>query len=71
MKTVDWILSNHRKRGPFGLAGGGAGLAGRNCLRRRDGTELPLAGVDRCEAAAGDQVIIETPGGGGYGPPPD
>jgi 5-oxoprolinase (ATP-hydrolysing) len=65
------ILSNHREHGPFGLAGGAAGLAGRNRLRRADGTELTLRGVDRCEARAGDQIIIDTPGGGGYGPPRD
>jgi len=28
-----------------------------------------MTGTDRTELAAGDVFVIETPGGGGYGPP--
>jgi 5-oxoprolinase (ATP-hydrolysing) len=52
---------------PYGLAGGKAGALGRNQLQRADGTVVELAGITQLEAAAGDILLIETPGGGGYG----
>jgi 5-oxoprolinase (ATP-hydrolysing) len=63
------ILSNHRRIAPFGLAGGEPGATGRNRLRRADGTVLSLDATAAVDVAAGDVLIIETPGGGGYGPP--
>ena len=36
---------------------------------RADGSVEPLAGADVAQMAAGDAILIETPGGGGYGPP--
>jgi 5-oxoprolinase (ATP-hydrolysing) len=61
------ILSSHRTVAPFGLAGGEPGAIGRNRLVKADGSETLLAGQDQVEVAAGDSLIIETPGGGGYG----
>jgi 5-oxoprolinase (ATP-hydrolysing) len=61
------ILSNHRRVAPFGLAGGGDGATGRNRLLRADGTVVELPACASCEAGAGDELAIETPGGGGYG----
>jgi N-methylhydantoinase B/oxoprolinase/acetone carboxylase alpha subunit len=61
------VLSERRTRGAFGLAGGLRGLPGRNVLLRADGTEAELAGRAGFEAAAGDVLRIETPGGGGFG----
>jgi 5-oxoprolinase (ATP-hydrolysing) len=61
------ILSTHRIVPPFGLAGGGAGALGRNSIRRADGRIENLAGSDQSELEAGDTIIIETPGGGGFG----
>ena len=58
------ILSERRRRRPFGLAGGHPGAAGANLHNGR-----PLPGLARFRAAAGDRIRIETPGGGGYGPP--
>jgi 5-oxoprolinase (ATP-hydrolysing) len=58
------ILSERRARAPFGLAGGGPGRPGRNLYQ---GRELP--GSCSVEVAAGERLRIETPGGGGYGPP--
>jgi len=56
---------------PFGLAGGEPGAVGRNRLRRADGRMEELAAVDTRQADAGDAVIIDTPGGGGYGTAPE
>ena len=63
------ILSNRRRIAPFGLAGGGAGLAGRNWVERTDGAIDEFGATATVEMAAGDCFVIETPGGGGFGPP--
>jgi 5-oxoprolinase (ATP-hydrolysing) len=62
------ILSNRRRVAPQGLAGGAPGACGRNYVRRRDGRVEDLAATAAVELAAGDRFVIETPGGGGYGP---
>jgi 5-oxoprolinase (ATP-hydrolysing) len=61
------ILANHRRIAPFGLAGGGPGATGINRIERANGAVevLPAAAAARVEA--GDTVVIETPGGGGFG----
>jgi 5-oxoprolinase (ATP-hydrolysing) len=61
------VLSNHRRIAPFGLAGGGDGTPGRNRIQRRDGAREALAATATVVVDAGDVLIIETPGGGGYG----
>jgi 5-oxoprolinase (ATP-hydrolysing) len=61
------ILSNGRTRGAFGLAGGEAGAVGRNCVVRADGRLEELGHLGEVQMAPGDQFVIETPGGGGYG----
>ncbi len=63
------ILSNNRRVPPFGLAGGAPGKVGRNRVVRADGSEEELPGAAVTEMAAGDVFVIETPGGGGFGPP--
>ncbi len=63
------ILSQHRVSAPFGMAGGGDGAVGRQAIIRPDGTRRDLAGVDGCEVEPGDRLVLETPGGGGYGEP--
>jgi len=65
------ILSNRRRTAPFGLAGGSPGRPGRNAVIRRDGTVIELGPVADIALEAGDRVLIETPGGGGYGPAKD
>ncbi|MBY0442877.1 MAG: hydantoinase B/oxoprolinase family protein, partial [Mycobacteriaceae bacterium] len=62
------VLSGHRRVPPYGMAGGSAGALGRNLLHRADGSTLELSSCDCVELHAGDTLIIETPGGGGYGP---
>ena len=58
------LLTERRTRQPFGLAGGSPGAAGRNWV---DGHEVP--GKVTLDLAAGARLRLETPGGGGYGPP--
>ncbi len=61
------LITERRRHAPPGLAGGGSGAPGRNRLRHADGREeeLPSKFSGRCEA--GSVLIVETPGGGGYG----
>ncbi len=63
------ILASRRTVAPFGLAGGRDGAPGRQWVERADGRIEPLSGTDRADLAAGDVLVIETPGGGGYGAP--
>lgn len=63
------ILANRRRIPPYGCAGGSPGAPGRNWLERACGETVPLGSCDRVQAQAGDLVVIETPGGGGYGFP--
>ncbi len=53
---------------PWGLAGGGAAKSGRFLMRTDDGRETALP--EKCDQIAvgpGACLVIETPGGGGYG----
>ncbi|SDL29165.1 5-oxoprolinase (ATP-hydrolysing) [Catalinimonas alkaloidigena] len=61
------LLTQRRQTGPYGQAGGHAGQPGRQRVIRQDGTEEGLQGVDGRDLNAGDRVVIETPGGGGWG----
>ncbi|NGN62892.1 5-oxoprolinase [Streptomyces sp. A7024] len=63
------LLSGHRRVPPYGMAGGAPGALGRNAIERADGSVSALEGSDTQEAGAGDVLVIETPGGGGYGTP--
>jgi 5-oxoprolinase (ATP-hydrolysing) len=62
------ILSNGRTVPAFGLAGGLPGALGINRVERADGTREALGHIDSVEMKAGDVFVIETPGGGGFGP---
>ncbi|MDY7094250.1 MAG: hydantoinase B/oxoprolinase family protein [Acidobacteriota bacterium] len=66
------LLTQHRQAGPYGIEGGYPGTPGRQRLVRagaplEDAEEL--AGIDGREVEAGDRLILETPGGGGWGEP--
>jgi N-methylhydantoinase B len=63
------VLSERRKLRPYGLGGGQNGLPGKNILIRKK-KRRKLSGKTVFEAKAGDQLIIKTPGGGGWGEPP-
>ena len=61
------LLSDRRKRAPYGLHGGEDGKRGRACIIRTDGSEEELTSKGSWQMQAGDRVRIETPGGGGFG----
>jgi N-methylhydantoinase B len=58
------LLTERRRRPPWGLAGGAPGLPGANWLNGQ-----PLPAKVHLRARAGDRLAIETPGGGGWGAP--
>ncbi len=62
------ILSGHREVANFGLQGGAPGALGRNRVLRAGG-RLPedLPGCVEVDLAPGDSLVLETPGGGGFG----
>ena len=61
------ILANHRKIAPFGLKGGADGAVGRTWVQRTDGSVQELASQDSAAMRPGDALVVETPGGGGFG----
>jgi 5-oxoprolinase (ATP-hydrolysing) len=65
------LLSTRREHAPRGLDGGGAGEVGRQCLIGAGGALKELPGCFAIEVAAGESIEIRTPGGGGFGPPPE
>ncbi len=63
------ILSQHRVERPYGLEGGEPGLPGAQRVVRASGEIVHLGAVDGCDVEAGDRLVLETPGGGGFGAP--
>ena len=61
------ILSQNRRAGPYGLAGGSRGQEGRQWVERASGERVHLAAIDGLRVYTGDRLILETPGGGAYG----
>jgi N-methylhydantoinase B len=61
------LLSDRRRRAPYGLNGGQDGAVGRAFIVRRDGTRKRLPSKGSWDLDAGDRVLIESPGGGGFG----
>jgi 5-oxoprolinase (ATP-hydrolysing) len=61
------ILSERRIYAPYGAKGGDPGKRGRNLHKKSDGRINVLGHRALLEADEGDSIIIETPGGGGYG----
>ncbi|MFJ7960565.1 hydantoinase B/oxoprolinase family protein [Streptomyces sp. NPDC096319] len=64
------LLTGHRRVPPYGMAGGETGALGENLVERADGTVEHLEGAATTEVGPGDVLVLRTPGGGGYGPPP-
>ncbi|MEM7067337.1 MAG: hydantoinase B/oxoprolinase family protein [Pseudomonadota bacterium] len=61
------ILSSSRYNAPKGLDGGGDGECGSTIIRRLDGKMDVLKHCDQTEVKAGEAVILNTPGAGGFG----
>ncbi len=62
------ILSNGRTVPAFGMAGGQPGALGVNRIERVGGGVEKLGHIGSSAMEPGDVFVIETPGGGGYGP---
>ncbi|TVR20249.1 MAG: hydantoinase B/oxoprolinase family protein, partial [Nitriliruptor sp.] len=75
------LVTERRRHAPPGAAGGDDGARGRNAVRRAARMPEGTEDAEAAEAAeeelppkttvrltAGDRLIVETPGGGGYGP---
>jgi 5-oxoprolinase (ATP-hydrolysing) len=65
--SVSLITQRRGASAPFGLAGGESGQPGLNLLIARDGSRQELPAMVEFSVHPGDQLQIETPGGGGYG----
>ncbi|HZP31010.1 MAG TPA: hydantoinase B/oxoprolinase family protein [Acidimicrobiia bacterium] len=64
------LVTERRVSAPWGLAGGAAGAPGANRLLPADGSApRDLPDKVTLDLATGDVVRVETPGGGGWGPP--
>lgn len=63
------LVSQHRVEAPFGVDGGAPGTVGRQHVEHADGRVTTLGGSDQADLEAGDRLILETPGGGGWGTP--
>jgi N-methylhydantoinase B len=61
------LQSDRRKFSPYGLHGGSDGKPGRNFVIGRDGREKPYPGKATLTLESGEVVVVETPGGGGWG----
>jgi 5-oxoprolinase (ATP-hydrolysing) len=61
------LLTQRRELAPYGLQGGDGGAKGANIRVHANGQREALPGAISYAAKAGEGLIIETPGGGGYG----
>jgi N-methylhydantoinase B len=60
------LLADRRKRGPYGLSGGGGGKPGTAAIIC-NGRARKIGSKGSWELQAGDRIRIESPGGGGFG----
>ena len=61
------MLSGHRRVPAYGMAGGEPGALGRHWIEHPDGSTTSMRGCDSKPVGPGDMLVLETPGGGGYG----
>ena len=72
LKELDVSILSQR-RGPYppyGVNGGEPGALGQNTIYRADGAVEELTNQVHLRIQPRDVLVIETPGGGGYGVPP-
>ena len=63
------LMAERVRLRPWGLKGGGEAAPGNHYVIRRDGRIETLPSKVTVKLEPGDEVYINTPGGGGYGPP--
>jgi len=63
------IISERRVHAPYGIQGGEPGKKGANFLKKANGDMKRLRHREILKVDRDDSIIIETPGGGGYGVP--
>jgi N-methylhydantoinase B len=63
------LLSERRRRGPWGLNGGSEGSPGKAFLINQKGNARELPGKFNVRLKCGERIKIESPGGGGWGKP--
>jgi len=63
------LLTERRRLAPWGLHGGKPGAVGINELHRANGEVIRLSGKARLRVGPGDRLVVQTPGGGGWGTP--
>lgn len=68
-KATVSILAERTVVPPWGLEGGQHGTVGVHVVIRADGREEVLPGKCTVDLRRGDTLVIQTPGGGGYGDP--
>lgn len=61
------VITQSRVFAPRGRAGGGPGRLGLQWVRHKSGAMTVLGCVNQVDCAAGERLIVETPGGGGWG----
>ena len=61
------IISERRQFTPYGMEGGGEGKVGAHLYIRSNGEEVRLPHRVAVKVESGGSILIETPGGGGYG----
>jgi N-methylhydantoinase B len=68
-----FLLGERGKFAPFGVNGGGPAALNRFVFDTPDGPATPplASKITDVKIAKGQRVRLETPGGGGYGPPAD
>jgi N-methylhydantoinase B len=61
------LMTDRRDNAPYGLEGGGPGSRGRNTFVPAGGDERVLASKASLCGSTGDVIVVDTPGGGGWG----
>ncbi len=61
------LMGERRLTGPWGLSGGDDGALGEDWLINANGDRTQLAAKCTVEVEPGDELVVLTPGGGGWG----
>ena len=61
------LQCERRRFAPYGLHGGADGKPGRNAVVHADGSIEEVPGKASLSLGAGEVIVVETPGGGGWG----